>query len=65
MDMVNVNVGSGLTPQPPLQRRRGAVLSLIMSTTIVYCFEKKLPEQRKKNRNDSEVDGIILKGMQN
>ena len=29
MDIVNVNVGSGLTPQPPLQRRGGAVLSLI------------------------------------
>ena len=35
MDIVNVNVVSGLTPQPPLQRRGGAVLSLIMSTTII------------------------------
>ena len=35
MDMVNVNVVSGLTPQPPLQGRGGAVLSLIMSTTII------------------------------
>ena len=27
----------GLIPQPPLQRRGGAVLSLMMFTTIAYC----------------------------
>jgi hypothetical protein len=42
MDMVHVSVVSGLIPQSPLQRRGGAVLSLIMFTTIVYYYSSSL-----------------------